>query len=256
MYNLSYELLNFVPKMKPSVYFTWLKGLTYQEAWDIQTSIHKGLIESKMQKKYHIDDSIITIKQKHQLIFCEHDHVFTLGKSGSMDHLLLTDSELKEDNIEFFKINRGGDITYHGPGQITGYPVFDLEEFFTDVHRYVRTIEEAIIVLISKYGLNGIRIAGYTGVWLEPDNTSDQFRKICAIGVHLSRWVSMHGFAFNVNTDLSYFEKIIPCGIVDKNKTVTSLSKETGNDVDIEKVGIELADIFSQLFDFELISEI
>ena len=139
-----------------------------------------------MQKKYHIDDSIITIKQKHQLIFCEHDHVFTLGKSGSMDHLLLTDSELKEDNIEFFKINRGGDITYHGPGQITGYPVFDLEEFFTDVHRYVRTIEEAIIVLISKYGLNGIRIPGYTGVWLEPDNTSDQFRKICAIGVHLS----------------------------------------------------------------------
>jgi len=240
--------------MKPSVYFKWLKGLSYQEAWDIQTSIHKGLIESKMQKRHIADDVKETLKQKHQLIFCEHHHVFTLGKSGSLDHLLLSDSELEEDSIEFFKINRGGDITYHGPGQITGYPIFDLEDFFTDVHRYVRTIEEAIIQLISMYGLSGVRIPGYTGVWLEPDNTSDQFRKICAIGVHLSRWVSMHGFAFNVNTDLKYFEKIIPCGIVDANKTVTSLLKETGKHVDIEKVGIELAYIFSNLFDFELIT--
>jgi len=240
--------------MKPSVYFKWLKGLSYQEAWDIQTSIHKGLIESKMQKRHIADDVKETLKQKHQLIFCEHHHVFTLGKSGSLDHLLLSDSELEEDSIEFFKINRGGDITYHGPGQITGYPIFDLEDFFTDVHRYVRTIEEAIIQLVSMYGLSGVRIPGYTGVWLEPDNTSDQFRKICAIGVHLSRWVSMHGFAFNVNTDLKYFEKIIPCGIVDANKTVTSLLKETGKHVDIEKVGIELAYIFSNLFDFELIT--
>jgi len=247
-------MIKFVHKMKPSVYFKWLKGLSYQEAWDIQTSIHKGLIESKMQKRHIADDVKETLKQKHQLIFCEHHHVFTLGKSGSLDHLLLSDSELEEDSIEFFKINRGGDITYHGPGQITGYPIFDLEDFFTDVHRYVRTIEEAIIQLISMYGLSGVRIPGYTGVWLEPDNTSDQFRKICAIGVHLSRWVSMHGFAFNVNTDLKYFEKIIPCGIVDANKTVTSLLKETGKHVDIEKVGIELAYIFSNLFDFELIT--
>ena len=241
--------------MKPSVYFKWLKGLSYQEIWDIQTSIHKGLIESKMANRHLADEMKVAIRQKHQLIFCEHNHVFTLGKSGSMDHLLLSDAELKEDNIEFFKINRGGDITYHGPGQITGYPIFDLEDFFTDVHRYVRGIEEAIIQLIFKYGLNGVRVPGYTGVWLEPDHTSDQFRKICAIGVHLSRWVSMHGFAFNVNTDITYFDKIIPCGIVDENKTVTSLSKEVGEKLDIEKVGIELADIFSNVFDFELITK-
>lgn len=241
--------------MKPSVHFKWLKGLSYQEVWDIQTSIHKGLIESKMANRRHSGEVQKAIKQKHQLIFCEHNHVFTLGKSGSMDHLLLSDAELKEDNIEFFKINRGGDITYHGPGQITGYPIFDLEDFFTDVHRYVRSIEEAIIQLMDTYGLKGVRLEGYTGVWLEPDHTSDQFRKICAIGVHLSRWVSMHGFAFNVNTDIKYFDKIIPCGIVDKNKSVTSLSKEAGEKIDIEKVGIELAVIFSNIFDFELISE-
>lgn len=245
-----------MPKMKPSVYFNWLKGLSYQEVWDIQTSVHKGLIESKLMGRNIADHTEKAFKQQHQLIFCEHNHVFTLGKSGSMDHLLLSDAELEEGSIEFFKINRGGDITYHGPGQITGYPIFDLEDFFTDVHRYVRSIEEVIIQLISKYGLNGVRLPGYTGVWLEPDNTSDQFRKICAIGVHLSRWVSMHGFAFNVNTDLKYFDKIIPCGIVDKDKTVTSLSKETGKYIDTEKVGVELADIFSNVFDFELITKI
>lgn len=231
--------------------------IDYKEAWDYQEKLLQDIVQKKMTEGYNASpllSSLETITPNYFLL-CEHPHVYTLGKSGRQDHLLIDETQLNQKSATFYKINRGGDITYHGPGQITGYPVFDLEEFFTDVHRYVRTIEEAIIVLISKYGLNGIRIPGYTGVWLEPDNTSDQFRKICAIGVHLSRWVSMHGFAFNVNTDLSYFEKIIPCGIVDKNKTVTSLSKETGNHIDIEKVGIELADIFSQLFDFELISE-
>jgi lipoyl(octanoyl) transferase len=170
-----------------------------------------------------------------------------------MDHLLLSEAELKSQSVEFFKINRGGDITYHGPGQITGYPILDLDEFFTDVHKYVRMLEEMIIVYIKRWGLQGIRIEGYTGVWLPPDEKSPFYRKICAIGVHLSRWVSMHGFAFNVNTDVSYFDRIIPCGIADDDKKVTSLSLETGQNFDLKVVGDELWDIFAELFNCDIV---
>lgn len=190
--------------------------------------------------------------QPHRFLLCEHHHVFTLGKSGSLDHLLLNEEELNSQAIEFFKINRGGDITYHGPGQITGYPILDLDEFFTDVHRYVRSLEEMIIRYLRTMGLEGLRIEGYTGVWLPPDEKSPFYRKICAIGVHLSRWVSMHGFAFNVNTDLSYFDRIVPCGIVDEDKRVTSLSAETGQSFNLKAVGDELLSIFVDLFNCDV----
>lgn len=235
---------------QPNVHFQWIKDLTYQEVWDLQTGLHKQLVERKLQKRDWPEPQKSLKDQAHQLIFCEHSPVFTLGKSGSIDHLLLTEDELAQGHIEFFKINRGGDITYHGPGQITGYPIFDLDEFFTDVHKYVRLIEEAIIQVLGHYGLKGERISSYTGVWLPPNETSDQYRKICAIGVHLSRWVSMHGFAFNINTELDYFNKIIPCGIVDENKTVTSLAKELGHEVSLDEVGEKLGAVFADLFDF------
>jgi lipoyl(octanoyl) transferase len=239
--------------MKPKVHFQWIKNLSYQEVWDLQTQLHQQLVQKKLFKRNLADTLRLTKDQKHQLIFCEHQPVFTLGKSGSIDHLLLTDKELKDGSMEFFKINRGGDITYHGPGQLTGYPIFDLDEFFTDVHKYVRLIEEVIIRWLAKYDLEGIRIPDYTGVWLAPNDRSDQYRKICAIGVHLSRWVSMHGFALNVQPDLSYYEKIIPCGIEDQNKTVTSLAAEIGYEVTLEEVGLELLRLFAELFDFEVI---
>lgn len=237
---------------QPNVHFQWIRGLTYQDVWNLQTSLHKQLVDRKLQKREWSEDQKVIKDQDHQLIFCEHSPVFTLGKSGSMDHLLLNEKELAQGNIEFFKINRGGDITYHGPGQITGYPIFDLDEFFTDVHKYVRLIEEAIIDVLLMYNLKGERIPKYTGVWLPPDGNDSRYRKICAIGVHLSRWVSMHGFAFNINTDLSFFEKIIPCGIVDENMSVTSLSKELGREVALEEVGERLLHVFADLFHFKV----
>ncbi|MBK9734984.1 MAG: lipoyl(octanoyl) transferase LipB [Saprospiraceae bacterium] len=239
--------------MRPSVQFRWIKNRTYQDVWDIQTSLHKQLIDKKLAKRNMPSSNKNVKDQSNQLIFCEHAHVFTLGKSGSIDHLLLSKDELNYGNIEFFNINRGGDITYHGPGQITGYPIFDLDEFFNDVHKYVRLIEEVMIRILATYGLKGVRINNYTGVWLEPNNSSPKYRKICAIGVHLSRWVSMHGFAFNVNTDLAYFDKIIPCGIADENKAVTSLETELGKSVSIDEVGERMVTIFSELFEFELV---
>ena len=238
--------------MQPKVRFQWINDMSYQEVWDLQTTYHKELVAAKLANRDLADDLKNTIQQNHHLLFCEHAPVFTLGKSGSMDHLLLTDEELANGHMEFFKINRGGDITYHGPGQITGYPIFDLDEFYNDVHKYVRMIEEAIIMTIADYGLEGMRVPEYTGVWLPPNETSGQYRKICAIGVHLSRWVSMHGFAFNVNTDLSYFDKIVPCGIIDENKSVTSLSKELGREIPLAEVGDKIIDKLSKLFGFDI----
>jgi lipoyl(octanoyl) transferase len=239
--------------MKPEVHFRWVKDQSYKDVWDLQTAIHQQLVQNKIERRKLQDSSLTANYQQHQLLFCEHFPVYTLGKSGSMEHLLLTDAGLNSNQIEFFKINRGGDITYHGPGQITGYPIFDLDEFFTDVHKYVRLLEEAVIRLLAEYGLKGMRIPEYTGVWLAPNEKSAKFRKICAIGVHLSRWVSMHGCAFNVSTDLTYFDKIIPCGIVDENKTVTSLVLETGLNLSVNEVGERLKHIFKELFDFELV---
>ena len=190
-------------------------------------------------------------------MFVEHPPVYTLGKSGSMDHLLLSEAQLQERGIQFFPINRGGDITFHGPGQIVGYPVLDLECFFTDVHKYVRNIEEVIIRTLAGYDLEAVRIKDYTGVWLNgtvyrPPSTVH--RKICAIGVHLSRWVTLHGWAFNINTPLEYFDYIVPCGIADEDKTVTSLAAELGRPVDLQEVKEKLKRHFAEVFECEIIN--
>ena len=183
-------------------------------------------------------------------IFCEHRPVYTLGKSGSLDHLLISNDKLKVEEIEFFKINRGGDITFHGPGQVTGYLILDLDDYYHDVHKYVRDIEEAIILFLNEYGIAGKRIKDFTGVWLEDEKGQ---RKICAIGVHMSRWVSLHGFALNINTDLKYFKNIVPCGIDEANKDVTNLSIELGKELSIKDIASNLQKAFAEVFGFDLL---
>ncbi len=232
------------------VIFKDLDRISYREAWDYQQQLLTEAIDIKRQNRLLKERGEPLLPVKHHLLFCEHSPVYTLGKSGSLDHLLLDETSLAEKGIEFFKINRGGDITYHGPGQIVGYPIFDLDEFFTDVHRYVRYLEEAVIRTIAEYGLEGYRIPEYTGVWLPARGLAPK-RKICAIGVHLSRWVTMHGFAFNVNTELDYFRHIIPCGIQDEDKDVSSLAKELGFETDIAEVKERLKFHFADLFGFE-----
>lgn len=226
-----------------------LGRISYKKAWDYQQERLRELIDRKLSNRnlqpYDPDFSAY----RHYLLFCDHPHVYTLGKSGSPDHLLLNEQQLEEHGIEFFKINRGGDITYHGPGQIVGYPIFDLDRFFTDVHKYVRFLEEAVIRTLAEYGLTATRHAGYTGVWLAGDADRPE-RKICAIGVHLSRWVTLHGFAFNVNSDLSYFKNIIPCGINEEDKDVTSLAAELGRKIDINETKRILKKHFQELFEF------
>lgn len=232
------------------VVFQDLGQMDYQQAWDYQTSLHRELVARKLENRQRISDGLDPLSQRHYLLFCEHPPVYTLGKSGSETHLLLDELSLESQGFQFFRINRGGDITYHGPGQIVGYPIFDLDCFFTDVHRYVRSLEEAVIRTLAEYGIPADREQGYTGVWL-PATENLPRRKICAIGVHLSRWVTLHGFAFNVNTDLSHFRNIIPCGISDENKSVTSLSRELGRLLDPEEVKAKLKVHFSELFNFE-----
>ena len=222
---------------KPKVeYIDWGR-ISYKEAWDLQTELQQEIIQEKRS------GGLPTSK----LIVCEHNPVFTLGKSGKQDHLLFDPTT--NSKFEFFKINRGGDITYHGPGQLTVYPIFDLEQFKTDVHWYVRSLEEVVINTLSSLGLSAKRMEGFTGVWLQ-DNNSPIQRKICAIGVHLSRWVSMHGLALNVSTDLNHFDLIVPCGIQEENKTVTSISKELKTDVDMETVKSTLHNSFKEVFEF------
>ncbi|HEY9001092.1 MAG TPA: lipoyl(octanoyl) transferase LipB [Mucilaginibacter sp.] len=231
-------------------------GLTdYKEAWDRQEAIFGQTVDLKTRirnrkitsegDEYSEEDELTP----NYLVFCEHPHVYTLGKSGKPEHLLLDEKGLKEKNAVFYPINRGGDITYHGPGQIVGYPILDLDNFFTDIHLYLRTLEEAVILTMAQYGLKGERYPGYTGVWLDPDN--ENARKICALGVRCSRWVTMHGFAFNVNTDLDYFNNIVPCGIDDK--AVTSMQKELGKEADIEDIKKNLKHHISVLFDMEIV---
>ena len=234
------------------VIFKDLGHIPYQEAWDYQQQLLAEVVDTKQQNRKRQENGEELLPVKHYLLFCEHPPVYTLGRSGSVDNLLLDQPGLQEKGIEFFKINRGGDITFHGPGQIVGYPIFDLDEFFTDVHRYVRYIEEAVIRTIAEYGLEGIRVDAYTGVWL-PEKGWLPERKICAIGVHLSRWVTMHGFAFNINTDLSYFRHIIPCGIDDQDKDVTTLAKELGKTIDENEVKEKLKYHFAGLFGFEFV---
>ncbi len=234
---------------KPKVQFRYLSGMSYKECWDFQKSLQQKLIRNKIKVTKTTDTSPVA-RLPNQLIFCEHAPVYTLGKSGSIDNLLISNEKLQKEEIEFFKINRGGDITYHGPGQITGYLIFDLDYFYHDVHRFVRDIEEAIIRFLQKYNVTGTRVSDYTGVWIR-DKKSNEERKICAIGVHMSRWVSLHGFGFNINTDLSYFNKIIPCGIVQKNKKVTSLSNELKTEIKINEVIEALKYELQSVFNFD-----
>jgi len=229
--------------------FQDLGKIDYKEAWDYQQLLLRKVIDIKLSNRKLVEQDPNLYCPTNYLLFCEHPPVYTLGKSGSFEHLLLNEQQLKSKNIHFYKINRGGDITFHGPGQLVGYPIFDLDQFFTDVHKYVRFLEEVIIRTLLDYGVVGTRIKGFTGVWLKGEAAQPN-RKICAIGVHLSRWVTMHGFAFNVNTDLDYFNFIIPCGINDSDKAVTSLSKELGKFVDLLEVKERLKFHFSSLFEF------
>ena len=224
------------------VTFQDLGRIAYHEAWDLQEQLLKANVDLKLAAGRKAEPG--SLATRHHLLFCEHPHVYTLGKSGKPEHLLIDKATRETLAIEYFNINRGGDITYHGPGQITGYPIFDLEKFRTDVGWYLRTLEEIVIAVLAQYGLEGGRIAGATGVWLDAGGPYP--RKICAFGVRCSRWVSMHGFAFNVNTDLSFFDHIVPCGIDDKG--VTSIARELGAPQDLERVKAQLKAEFARQF--------
>ncbi len=226
------------------VMFRDLGLVDFKETWDYQESLLNELVRLKLSNRNLPEEQ--RISPVHHLLFCEHPHVYTLGKSGSPDNLLIDDRQLEENKAVFYKINRGGDITYHGPGQLVGYPVFDLDYFFNDIHQYLRYLEEAVILTLRDYGITGDRIPGLTGVWIGKE--TPEARKICAFGVRCSRWVTMHGFAFNVNTDLGYFKNIIPCGIHDK--AVTSLEKECGNKINLDDVKAKLKWHLAGLFNF------
>lgn len=230
-------------KKNKDVVFEHLGLIDYQQAWDYQESLFKGIIEQKVANRELPEEE--QAPTTNYLLFCEHPHVFTLGKSGSETHLLANALELKQKEATYYKVNRGGDITYHGPGQIVGYPIFDLDNFFTDIHLYLRSLEEAVILTLAEYGLAAGRIPGLTGVWIGEENPAAA-RKICAMGVKSSRWVTMHGFAFNINTDLSYFDLIVPCGI--KDKDVTSLRRELGREVPIAEVEEKLLRHLMEIF--------
>jgi len=234
--------------MRNQVHFIDWGLVPYQQAWDQQESIFKFAADLKFERRLSgaVDEKPI----EHHLIFCEHPPVYTLGKSGKIENLLLNQEELEAVHAQFFPINRGGDITYHGPGQLVGYPIFDLEQFYTDIHLYLRNLEEAIILTLAEYGIKAGRYEGYTGVWIDADLPSA--RKICAMGVRCSRWITMHGFAFNVNTDLSYFNHIVPCGIDDKD--VTSIQRELGHEVDMNELKKRLKAKLSSVFNIELVS--
>ena len=219
--------------------------VNYQEAWDHQEQLFSEIVRSKVQNR--ILNPINPTDN--YLVFAEHPHVYTLGKSGKPENLLLNEADLLIKQANYYKINRGGDITYHGPGQLVGYPILDLDNFFTDIHLYLRTLEEAVILTLADYGIAAGRYPGFTGVWLDAENS--KARKICALGVRCSRWVTMHGFAFNVNPDLSYFKNIVPCGINDKD--VTSMERELGEKVDINEVKKILRQHISVLFEMDIL---
>jgi lipoyl(octanoyl) transferase len=218
----------------------------YKETWDFQEKLFKSIIDLKIRNR----KEDLKIETPNYLLLLEHPHVYTLGKSGKPEHLLLSENQLEEKNASFYKINRGGDITYHGPGQLVGYPILDLNNFFTDIHKYLRFLEECIILTLREYGLKPERSKGETGVWL--DVGTPFARKICALGVRASRWVTMHGFALNVNADLGYFDHIVPCGI--RGKAVTSLNVELGRrEVPMKEVEAKLLKHFAEVFEAEII---
>ena len=222
--------------------------MDYKACWDYQELLFNQTIQQKiLNRNLPITENVVT---KNYLLFVEHPNVFTLGKSGNEKNLLLTSAQLSEKKTDYYKINRGGDITYHGPGQIVAYPILDLDHFFTDIHKYLRLLEETIILTLKEYGLESGRIKGETGVWIDADNNL-KARKICAMGVRCSRWVTMHGWGFNVNSDLNYFNNIIPCGI--KDKEVTSLNKELGHQIDVIEIKEKLKCNFLKLFEADFV---
>lgn len=225
--------------MPQIVSFRDLGRMEYQQAWDLQEELLRQNILCKKEGQ----------ETTHHLLFVEHPPVYTLGKSGKREHVLIGEDEMRERQIEFYQTNRGGDITYHGPGQLVGYPILDLERFYTDIGRYLRELEEVIILTLADYGLTAERSKGETGVWLDPD-LPGRARKICAMGVRCSRWVTMHGFALNVQTDLSYFGHIVPCGIADKS--VTSMEQELGSKPDENEVKQRVKKNFESIFKVQL----
>lgn len=245
---LNHTFRNFTTAMNKKIIYTKDLGrIDYQQAWDYQ----EQLLQQNVRIKQAIAKGEGTGQTTNFLLFCEHPPVYTLGKSGHMENLLISDEQMEEKGIGFVPTNRGGDITFHGPGQVVGYPIFDLEQFFTDIGKYLRFMEEIIIRTLAEYDIKGDRSAGETGVWLDPHDPS-RARKICAMGVRCSRWVTMHGFALNVNTDLDYFNNIVPCGITDKK--VASLHKELGREVPLSEVREKISRHFAEVFGAELVA--
>lgn len=234
--------------MNKKIQIQQLGLLDYKKAWDYQEQLFKEILDIKIGNRREE----LNLSTPNYLLVVEHPHVYTLGKSGKAEHLLLSEAELNSKNATYYKINRGGDITYHGPGQLVGYPILDLDNFFTDIHKYLRLLEEVIIMTLKEYGLKPERSQGETGVWL--DVGTPYARKICALGVRASRWVTMHGFALNVNADLGYFDHIIPCGI--QGKAVTSLNVELGvREVSLAEVQEKVLKHFELLFEAEFIEK-
>lgn len=244
---------------KQQVIFQDLGQMDYKDAWDYQERLLRENVRRKSvvySQETGVDDSELRtidseLQTQHHLLFVEHPPVYTLGKSGNESNLLIDEHQREEKGVQYFKINRGGDITYHGPGQIVGYPILDLEKFYTDIGKYLRNIEETIILTLAEYGIEAGRSPGETGVWIDA-NIKGKERKICAIGVRTSRWITMHGFALNVNTDLSFFKNIIPCGIQDKQ--VTSIEKELGRKIDFEEAKEKVKKNFAKVFEVEIIN--
>ncbi|GAA4333573.1 lipoyl(octanoyl) transferase LipB [Flaviaesturariibacter amylovorans] len=233
------------------VHFRDLGNMPYKEAWVLQESLLQEALQVKAlrhQSAEPVDPA--TLPTRHHLLFVEHPPVYTLGKSGKMEHVLIGEAERAGQGIEFYQTNRGGDITFHGPDQVVGYPILDLEKFYTDIGKYLRSLEDVVIGTLGEYGIVAGRSAGETGVWIDAQ-VNGRARKICAMGVRCSRWVTMHGFALNVNTDLSYFNHIVPCGIADKK--VTSMREELGRDVPMGEVKEKLKANFCRVFDVELV---
>ncbi len=229
----------------PEAHFKDLGYIDYKECWDLQEQIHQKQVQQKISNRKEKTNASI----ENHLLFCEHPHVYTLGKSGEFENLKVSINDLESIQAKYYHINRGGDITYHGPGQIVAYPIIDLEQFFTDLHKYLRCLEEAVILTLAEYKIEAGRFDGYTGVWLDADN--ERARKICAIGVKVSRWITLHGLAFNVNTDLSYFNHIVPCAIEDK--AVTSLQEELGREINMDEVKAILKVNLANVFDIDYI---
>lgn len=245
---------------KQLVNFRDLGVIEYKTAWDYQEKLLAGNVRAKSFRPGHPADNVQgggakaviadpVLSTEHYLLLCEHPPVYTLGKSGHEENILISRQEMQSKGIEFYHTNRGGDITFHGPGQLVGYPVFDLERFYTDIGRYLRDLEQVIILTLADFGISGMRSAGETGVWIEADKEG-KARKICAMGVRCSRWITMHGFALNINTDLAYFDHIIPCGI--RNKKVTSMALELGRAIDFRDVKDRVCSNFEKVFDLRL----